>query len=173
MDLNKKKLTGRERRMQHFKQMQSGAGMNMVSLMDIFTILVFFLLASSSSQQLPSSRDVKLPVSVATKAPGENLVITVTKDSILVQGKKVAQIQDVMLTKETVISPLSSELKLRTANAPVAPVTPDTQAPQRTVIIMGDESIPYELLRKILATCQDAKYTQIQFAAHLQGKGKV
>lgn len=170
MDLNKKKLTGRERRMQHFKQMQSGAGMNLVSLMDIFTILVFFLLANSSSQQLPSSRDVKLPVSIATKAPGENLVITVTKDSILVQGKKVAQIQDVMVTKETLISPLGSELKLRTANAPA---TPGTQDPQRTVMIMGDESIPYELLRKILATCQDAKYTQIQFAAHLKGKGKV
>lgn len=170
MDLNKKKLTGRERRMQHFKQMQSGAGMNLVSLMDIFTILVFFLLANSSSQQLPSSRDVKLPVSIATKAPGENLVITVTKDSILVQGKKVAQIQDVMVTKETLISPLSSELKLRTANAPA---TPGGQDPQRAVIIMGDESIPYELLRKILATCQDAKYTQIQFAAHLSSKGKV
>lgn len=170
MDLNKKKLTGRERRMQHFKQMQSGAGMNLVSLMDIFTILVFFLLANSSSQQLPSSRDVKLPVSIATKAPGENLVITVTKDSILVQGKKVAQIQDVMVTKETLISPLSSELKLRTANAPATPGGQDTQ---RAVIIMGDESIPYELLRKILATCQDAKYTQIQFAAHLSSKGKV
>jgi biopolymer transport protein ExbD len=169
MDLNKKKLTGRERRMQHFKQMQSGTSMNMVSLMDIFTILVFFLLANTSAQQLPSSRAVKLPVSVTTKAPGEFLVITVTKDSILVQGKKVAQVPDVMLESQAIIAPLSAELKLRTAH--ISP-TPDTRSAQRTIMIMGDESIPYELLRKILATCQDAKYTQIQFAAHLQGKGK-
>ena len=111
MDSNKKKLTGRERRMQHFKQMQGGAGMNLVSLMDIFTILVFFLLANSSSQQLPSSREVRLPVSIATKVPGENLVITVSKDSILVQGKKVAAVQEVMQEKEPLIALLGNELK--------------------------------------------------------------
>ena len=169
MAINKKKLTGRELRMQHFKKMQDGAGLNMISLMDIFNILVFFLLASSSAQQLPSSRDVKLPVSVATKAPGDNLVITVTKDSILVQGKKVAQVQDVMTAKEMLISPLGDELKLRTSDTRA---TSDKQDAQRAIMIMGDESIPYELLRKILATCQDAKYTQIQFAAHLRAKGK-
>ena len=86
MKLSKKKLTGREQRMKHFKEMQSGAGISLVSLMDIFTILVFFLLANSGAQQIPSRKDVKLPVSIATKAPGENLVITVTRDSILVQG---------------------------------------------------------------------------------------
>ena len=170
MDLNKKKLTGRERRMQHFKQMQSGAGMNLVSLMDIFTILVFFLLANSNAQQLPSTKNIKLPISVTNKAPGENLVITITKDSILVQGKKVALVQDVMDAKETVVSTLSDELKLRASNAPVVEDKPDVR---RTIIIMGDEGVPYELLRKILATCQDARYTQIQFAAHLSGKGKV
>jgi biopolymer transport protein ExbD len=169
MDIKKKKLTGRERRMQHFKQMQSGAGMNLVSLMDIFTILVFFLLANSNSQQLPSSKDVKLPVSVATKAPGENLVITITRDSILVQGKKIAQVREVMATTETVISVLSAELNSRMADAPVVADARDTR---RAVLIMGDESISYELLRKILATCQDAKYTRIEFAAHLSAKGK-
>lgn len=169
MAISKKKLTGRELRMQHFKQMQSGASMNMVSLMDIFTILVFFLLASSGAQQLPNSRDVRLPVSVATKAPGENLVITVTKDSILVQGKKVARVQDVLTAKEMLISPLGDELKLRTSNARGSS---DKQGAQRAIMIMGDESIPYELLRKILATCQDARYTQIQFAAHLRAKDK-
>ena len=168
MAINKKKLTGRELRMQHFKQMQRGAGMNMVSLMDIFTILVFFLLASSSAQQLPNSRDVRLPVSVATKAPGENLVITVTKDSILVQGKKVAQVQDVMTAGGMLIPPLGDELKLRTSGKDAG----NKQDKQRAIMIMGDESIPYELLRKILATCQDARYTQIQFAAHLRAKGK-
>ncbi len=168
MAINKKKLTGRELRMQHFKKMQDGAGMNMVSLMDIFTILVFFLLASSSAQQLPNSRDVRLPVSVATKAPGENLVITVTKDSILVQGKKVARVQDVLTTGQMLITPLGDELKLRTSGKDMN----DKQDAQRAIMIMGDESIPYELLRKILATCQDARYTQIQFAAHLRAKGK-
>ena len=156
--------------MKHFKEMQSGTGINLVSLMDIFTILVFFLLANSGAQQIPSRKDVKLPVSIATKAPGENLVITVTRDSILVQGKKVAQVQDVMDTKETVVPALSAELQLR---APTTQAILDQPDLQRAVIIMGDESIPYELLRKILVTCQDAKFNRIQFAAHLSSKGKM
>lgn len=169
MKLGEKKITGRARRMRHFKDMQSGAGMNMVSLMDIFTILVFFLLANSGAQQLPSRKDVKLPVSVATKAPGENVVITVTRDTILVQGKKVALVQDVLAVSDTVVTELSDELKLR---APVTLAGGGVPDAVRAVTIMGDENIPYELLRKILATCQHAKFNRIEFAAHLSAKGK-
>lgn len=170
MKLGQKKLTGRERRMKHFKDMQSGAGMNLVSLMDIFTILVFFLLANSGAQQLPSRKDVKLPVSVATKPPGENLVVTISRDSILVQGTKVAQVQDVIDSKETIVSALSDELQRQ---APRAEITAGQPEVERAVIIMGDENTPYELLRKILVTCQDARFNRIEFAAHLSGKDKL
>jgi biopolymer transport protein ExbD len=150
--------------------MQSGAGMNLVSLMDIFTILVFFLLANTGAQQLPSRKDVKLPVSVATKPPGENLVVTVTRDSILVQGTKVAPLQEVLAAEEPIISALSAELQRRAPHAEPAAGQPDAD---RAVIIMGDESIPYGLLRKILVTCQDARFNRIEFAAHLSGKDKI
>lgn len=163
------KLTGRERRMQHFKQMQRGPGMNLVSLMDIFTILVFFLLVNSSAQQLPSSKDVKLPLTVATTVPDENLVLTVTKESILVQGKEVARVQDVLATAETVIPALSQELKGWAAQRTLAVAG---ESLPRSVMILGDESIPYALLRKILSTCQDARYSEILFAAHHVGKSK-
>lgn len=170
MKLAQTKLTGRERRMKHFKEMQGGAGMNLVSLMDIFTILVFFLLANTGAQQLPTGKDVKLPVSVATKPPGENLVVTVSRDSILVQGTKVASVPEVLAGPETVIPALSDELQRRAPGPDRAAGSADIE---RAVIIMGDQSIPYELLRKILVSCQDARYTRIEFAAHLSGKGKI
>lgn len=167
--MSSQKLTGRERRMKHFKDMQGRSAISLVSLMDIFTILVFFLLANSGAQQLPSSRDVKLPVSVATKPPGENLVVTVSRDSILVQGKRVALVQEVLDSNDTVIAALSDELRRR---APRTEPAGDPGA-ERAVIIMGDQTIPYGLLRKILVSCQDARYTRIEFAAHLSGKDKI
>ena len=170
MKLGQTKLTGRERRMKHFKEMQGGAGMNLVSLMDIFTILVFFLLANTGAQQLPIGKNVKLPVSVADKPPGENLVVTVSRDSILVQGKKVAAVEEVMAGAETIIPALSEELQRR---APRVDPAADPAGTGRSVIIMGDQSIPYELLRKILVSCQDARYNHIEFAAHLSSKGKI
>ena len=80
------KMSRRARRMERHHQRRKDSGLNLVSLMDIFTILVFFLLVSSSSvQQLPSSKDIRLPTSVAKKAPKETLVIAVTQKDILVQ----------------------------------------------------------------------------------------
>lgn len=152
------KLTGREARMRQFKQLHAGAGLNLVSLMDIFTILVFFLLVNSGAEQLPNTKDVKLPVSVATKVPDENLTLTVTKSSILVQGREVARIRDVAVSAEPIIGGLAAELR-------VWGKTDAGNADARSIVIMGDETIPYAVLGKILATCQAANYSNIQFAA--------
>lgn len=169
MIIKKQKLTSRERRMHHFKQVQAGAGINLVSMMDIFTILVFFLLVHTGTQQLPNSKDLKLPVTLATKVPDENLVLTVTKDSILVQGKQVARVQEAMASPEAIIAPLSAELKLW-ASARATPT--DAGDGTRAVLILSDETIPFALLGKILSTCGEAKYSQILFAAQHVGKAK-
>ena len=169
--MNKLKISNRARRMEGLKKLHKGAGLNLVSLMDIFTILVFFLLVSSSSvQQPPSKKDLTLPTTVAQKAPKETLVITITKESILVQGVKVATIQAVLAEKGALIAALEKELNIHAANAPTLSENGDIG---RSVTIMGDENLPYELLRKILATCRQVNYTHVAFTAMQKGKGKV
>ena len=51
--------SGRAKRMEkHHKRNKSTAALNLVSLMDIFTILVFFLLVNSSDvETLPSTKE--------------------------------------------------------------------------------------------------------------------
>ena len=167
MIVQDKKLTGRQKRMQHFKDMHARSGLNLVSLMDIFTILVFFLLVNTSAQQLPSSKDIKLPTSVSTKTPDENLVIAVTKDSIIVAGHKVANVNAVLASAEPVIPELVSELGFQASQNHLLK---DAKGESRDVTIMGDESIPYKLLSKILNTCRQANYTHIAFAAYQKKK---
>ncbi|PKG38782.1 ExbD/TolR family protein [Psychromonas sp. Urea-02u-13] len=156
------KLSGRSKRKSSFNKLHSHAGLNLVSLMDIFTILVFFLLVSSGSQQLPNSKDITLPASVADKVPEETLVISITETEVLVQGKKVAEVATLMNSEQSIIDALKTELNFR-ADSRVYADKDDNSG--LAVTIMGDENIPYELLRKILATCRAANYTKIAFAA--------
>lgn len=164
-----KKLTGRKQRMQHFKELHGKSGLNIVSLMDIFTILVFFLLVNTSAQQLPSSKDIKLPTTVASKVPEETLVIAITRDSVLVGGHRVASVSEILAAPEPVIEQLLEELNFQAGRSLVDAVQKQRA---RAVMIMGDESVPYALMSKILTTCREANYTNIAFAAYQQVKGK-
>ena len=166
-----KKISSRGQRMAHFKKLHGKAGLNLVSLMDIFTILVFFLLVSSSNvQQLPNNKKITLPTSVAEKAPKETIVIAVTKTAILVQGSEVAKLDEIIQSEQPVIEKLEQELKFHASKTNFTGQSGDNVG--RAVTIMGDENIPYQLLRKILASCRQANYTQIAFAALQKAKGK-
>jgi biopolymer transport protein ExbD len=158
-------MSRRAKRMERHHVRNKPPAINLISLMDVFTILVFFLLISSSNvQQLPKKKDVKLPDSFATKAPRETLIISVTRQSILVQGKEVAIIDDVKADAAPLIKGLEDELNFHASRKRLYGVTADASK-AKAVTIMGDENMPYELLRKILATCREVNYTQIAFAA--------
>lgn len=155
-----KEESRRARRIHRRNNVRKQSPLNLVSLMDIFTILVFFLLVNSSNtQQLPSSKDLVLPTSVAKKVPEETLVIAVTESDILVQGRKVADVATVIREGKEDIPGLKKELDfLSGGNSGGSNV-------RRKVTIMGHENISYDLVRKILNTCQRSSYTNIAFAA--------
>ncbi len=156
------KISNRAQRMARFTKLHKKSGLNIISLMDIFTILVFFLLVSSSNiQQLPGNKDLTLPTTVADKAPKETLVITITRDRILVQGVEVAKIEDVLLDTHELISGLKEELKFHASKS----VSAVNEEVGHAVTLMGDENIPYQLLRKVLFTCRQVNYTRIAFSA--------
>ena len=84
-----KAISKRAHRMELRRKRLKQPALNLVSLMDVFTILVFFLLINStSSQQLPNRKDVTLPSSISKTAPKETLVITVTKKIYLFKEEK-------------------------------------------------------------------------------------
>jgi len=105
-----------KRMSRHHARSKRSASLNMVSLMDIFTILVFFLLVSSSSvQDLPNAKKIQLPESASVQLPKETVVIIVGAKDIVVQGRKIASVADVLRTKSAEIKPLKEELLRLTA----------------------------------------------------------
>jgi biopolymer transport protein ExbD len=146
----------------HHTRSRTLAELNMISLMDIFTILVFFLLVNSSDVEiLPSVKSVKLPESVAEKSPKQTVVIVVNDRDILVQGRKVASVNEIYRSDGEFIAPLKSELDYQASRTAVAA---KTGAAGHAITIMGDKEIPYRLLKKIMVTCVRAKYDNISLA---------
>ncbi len=156
--------SGRAKRMEkHHKRNKGAVALNLVSLMDIFTILVFFLLVNSSDvETLPNSKDLQLPESIAEKKAKETVVILIGEVDIIVQGTPVAKVADVMATKGNDIPALREALQSQ--NDRVLRRTAQDEIVGREVTIMGDKDIPYRLLKKVMATCTQADYGQISLA---------
>jgi len=154
------KLSRRARRMnQHHARSKRNAVLNMVSLMDIFTILVFFLLVNATSAEiLPSQKDIVLPDSTSEKLPLQNLVIAVDKDVIRLQGTPIISVKDALKTSQT-IKPLYAALRANKGKT-------KNIVDKKGVTIMGHKQIPYQLLKKIMLTCAGAEYTNISFAVN-------
>ncbi|MGZ5858512.1 MAG: ExbD/TolR family protein, partial [Burkholderiaceae bacterium] len=113
-------------------------------------------------EALPSPKAVVLPESLAETNPRETVVIIVSGTEILVDGRKVASVADVLAMDGDVIAPLKAELDLLQANRRV--IRKENEALSKRLTIMGDKDIPYRLLRKIMVTSARANYTDVSFA---------
>ncbi len=156
------KLTRRAKRMQehHARRKDRTASLNMVSLMDIFTILVFFLLVNASnSEVLPLPKNIVLPDSSAEKAPLRKLVIAVDKQQILLEGQPVMRVPQALGSQSATLRPLYQALLAKRGKVR------DVQDP-KGIVIMADKEIPYALLKKIMLTASGANFTNISFAVN-------
>ncbi len=172
-----------------YRQRRSGGRfqLNLVALMDVFTILVFFFLAHSSDYTSVADDDpVSLPESLANQKPRDTPVITITPRHILLQGEPVADaVASLDAAGQEIGSLRTALLKQRSSQAaqPGGTAQPDqTSRPNRQmgaepqgnrpkavasateITIMGDRSIPFRLLKKVMLTCTLAGYDQISLS---------
>lgn len=157
--------SARAKRMErHHKRGKLGsATLNLVSLMDIFTILVFFLLVNSSDvEELPNVKNIQLPESIAEAKASESVVILISEEFIIVQGTPVAKVSDVLKLRGNDIPELRQALLSQ--NDRVLRRESQQDIASREVTIMGDKDIPYRLLKKVMATCTDSEYGKISLA---------
>jgi biopolymer transport protein TolR len=161
------KQTGIQKRAARRNRNTSSVDLNLVSLIDIFTILIFFLLINTGvADILPNSKAIRLPESTAEKQPRETLVVMVSQNDIIVDGRKVAAVSDVINSEADVIPSLKAELDLLAGRQVIRA---ENEASKRAITIMGDKEIPYRLLRKVMVTCARADFTDVSFAVQKKG----
>ena len=155
-------MSPREKRAERKARNKTGLDMNLVALIDVFTILIFFLLSSATGvETLVSTQAVDLPLAMAEKVPKQTVLLVIAGDDIIVDGRRIASVAQVMTAAEDTIPALKAELDVlitRTA------VRAENKADQQAVTIMADKQMPYSLLRKVMTTCAQASFADVSFA---------
>lgn len=154
------KMSRRAKRMDRHHKRNIRASLNLVSLMDIFTILVFFLLVNSGEVQvLPNAKALSLPEAAAEQKPKETLVVMINRQEILVQGRSIIDLTQ-PLPAGDLLPPLQEELQQHALLAKTSTLKPF----DGNITIMGDKGIPYSLLKRVMATCAQSEYPHVSLA---------
>jgi biopolymer transport protein ExbD len=137
--------------------------LNLTSLMDVFTILVFFLLFNTGSTEVVESpKEIKLPHSVIEAKPRETVVIMVSPEAVLVQGQAVIGTPELIASRNETIGAVTARLDQIERN--VIGISTRTVAESKEVTILADKSIPFSALKKIMSTCTGSGYGKISLA---------
>ena len=155
------KKSSRARRMaRHHGKHKAVATLNLTSLLDIFTILLIFLLVNNNNAaKLPDNQDIQLPESIAQELPTEVLTIQVSPVDIIVEGQKIADTETVRNQEERTVAALVEELNFRASQG--LAISPDED---REIMILADRSVPYSVIKKLMRSCMETPYTQVAFA---------
>src|SRR5690606_41620821 len=77
------KMSRRALRMQrNHKRNANKSGLNLTALMDIFTILVFFLMVNQAEVEVQNNDAIQLPASLADNKPAEQVTIMISQQEI-------------------------------------------------------------------------------------------
>jgi biopolymer transport protein ExbD len=137
--------------------------MNLTSLMDVFTILVFFLLVNSATTEvLETPKRIRLPDSVVEQKPRETVVIFISPEEVTVQGDSVVRVADILAGAGHHIEPIGAKLAELSAN--IIGVSTKHVAESQEVTILADKSVPFRVIKKVMSTCTSQGYDRISLA---------
>ncbi len=138
-------------------------GLNLTPLMDVFTILVFFLLFHSSGGDIMEApKQIKLPDSVVETKPRETVVIMVSPEVVLVQGEPVIGTPELLEDRIRTVAEIRERLKQLELS--IIGISTKTVVASKEITILADKTIPFKVLKKIMSTCTGSGYGRISLA---------
>lgn len=148
----------------HRQRSHGGSHMALVPFIDMLTMLVVFLLLHSSDVEiLPNTKNITIPQSIAEIKPRETVVVMVTTEDLLVNGRVIAKVADLGdANAQLVIEPLRAALKEQ-SDSSLRQASQDDLA-DREVTIMGDKGTPFAVLKRVMATATAADYGKVSLA---------
>ena len=146
------------RMMEHHMRNRADGELNLIPMIDILSVLVSFLLVYSTEVEIvQNSQGIEIPESIVTAKPRESVVVMLTTAELLVQGERVATLDELRADGAAVFAPLQQVLERPriTGSGPVE---------EQEVTVMADKSLPYELLKKVMQTATEAGFGKLSFA---------
>lgn len=142
-------------------------------MVDMFVILLVFLLKSysTSAVQVTPGKDLTLPVSTSAKEPVDVLKLVVTKAGVFVEDEKVVDLnegavdaKDVEAGDPNFIRALYEALDKQAKKSKTIAAANDTVEFDGKVLMQADRSLSYALLRKVMYTSSMAGYADVKIA---------
>jgi biopolymer transport protein TolR len=150
---------GLRRNTRHGKRGRGHGALALIPMIDMLTILVVYLLVHTADLEiLPNSRSIAIPLSSSDQKPRETTVVMVTRDMLYVNGEPVLSVAELGAAPDPVVEALRAALGRQAAG-----VIAESEA-RREVTVMAEKSLPYSVLRKIVASSSAAEYTKVSFA---------
>jgi biopolymer transport protein TolR len=148
----------------HRQRAHHGSHMALVPFIDMLMMLVVFLLLHSSEVEiLPNTKNITIPQSIAELKPRETVVVMVTTEDLLVNGRVIAKVADLRANDaQLVIEPLRLALKEQSDSSLRTAAQEDLA--EREVTIMGDRGTPFAVLKRVMATATAADYGKVSLA---------
>ncbi len=158
------KNSRRIKRMERARRNKAG-GLNLTSLMDVFTILVLYLLVNQSSVEVVEPpKDVILPDSVAEAKPRQTVVVMVSEDIVSIQGEPLMKTTDVLSREQDYAVPLKD--KLQAIKDSALGLNTEAVAKSTEVTIMAHRKVPFDVLKTLMSVCTTVGYTKISLAVN-------
>jgi biopolymer transport protein ExbD len=135
--------------------------LNLIPLIDIMSVMVAFLLVYSADVEvIQNSKGVQIPQSIAEEKPKQSVVVMITKDQLFVQGELVASIEEIRAARTPQVEALSAVL----ARPMLEEVAVTEGLASREITVIADKSLPYEVVKRVMATCTREGYGRISLA---------
>jgi biopolymer transport protein ExbD len=139
----------------------TGLGLNLIPMMDVLCVLVFFLLFHSFNGDMPEQR-IALPDSVVETRPRETVVIVVSPEAVMVQGEAVIGTPELLNDSIGTVYAVRDRLRQIEHNSDGTSARTDDES--REVTLLADKTIPFKVLKKIMTTCTASGYGRISLA---------
>lgn len=147
--------------------------LQLTAMVDMFTIIIVFLLKSfsTSAVNIEPQKGLKLPVSTSSTNPIEGLKMVVSKEGVFVNSKQIVVFKDGKILDSDVeaedprfVVPLFNELdKYAKQSQEIAKINEEHKF-EGVVVVQADSSLSYEVLRKIMYTSSMAGYAEMKMA---------
>jgi biopolymer transport protein TolR len=137
------------------------AELNLIPLIDVMSVLVAFLLIYTADvETVQNTKGIEIPQSTAETQAQQSVVVMITKDHVFVQGELVAAIAEVNASSDPLVEPLRRVLDRPMLLGDGGAAGAST----REVTVIADKSLPFDLVRKVMATCTATTYGKISLA---------
>lgn len=164
------------------KRKALGFYLNLTPMIDMFTILVVFLLItfSASGEILMSSAEIQLPAAYSNRPLERVPTIAISANSIVFEGEEV--VKTAAVTEKLVVDQKIPELAKRLKESQEAyrrnhqdPADPELRKKwieeAKQIIIQADRKVPFEVIRLVMTTAAIESYSAINFAIDVKGGG--